>query len=99
MRKLYSCIVPQGVRPFVKSNPPISAKARDLITMVRQSAVAFFCVCEEGLGISEVSSLKVYAQGISNSSFANPVTWRSPHHQNGVSRHGTTQLPKSWFWS
>lgn len=52
MRNLYSCIVPQGVRPFVKSNPPISAKVRDLITMVRQSAVAFF-VCVKDLGFQK----------------------------------------------
>lgn len=47
-----------------------------------ESAVAFFFFLYGRLGISEVSSLKVYAQGISNSSFANPVTRRSPHHQN-----------------
>lgn len=70
MGKLSSYIVPQGVRLFVKANPPICAKARDLITMARQSAF-FVCVCE-GLGISEISSLKVYAQGISNSCFTNP---------------------------
>lgn len=54
MGKLYSYIVPQGVRLFVKANPPISAKARDLITMVRQSAVAFFfCVCVKDLGFQK----------------------------------------------
>lgn len=77
MGKLYSCIVPQGVRPFVKANPPISTKARDLITMVRQR-VQWLCVCVWRTWDSR--SLKF--QGISNSSFANPVTRRSPHHQN-----------------